>query len=151
VNRRASKRDERAAGRPELGDVEVGVLTVDDQAVFRRVARDVIEATAGFEPVGEASSGEEAVTIVDQIHPELVLVDVRMPGMDGIETARRISEADPTTTVVLISIQDPEEVASAPESCGAVALVRKQDFGPALLKALWGEHGRRPRRAANLG
>jgi DNA-binding NarL/FixJ family response regulator len=125
----------------------IGVLTVDDQEVFRRVAHDVIEATAGFEPVGEAASGEEAVAIVDEVQPELILMDVRMPGMDGLEAARRIKAAHPTTTIVLISIEEPDEVGRSAGSCGAAALVRKQDFGPAMLRALWGEHGRRPVKA----
>lgn len=144
MNRGTPKpRDEpAAAGGSSAVAPDVGVLTVDDQAVFRRVAREVIDATAGFEQVGEASSGEEALTIADEVRPELVLMDVRMPGMDGLEAARRISAAHPTTTIVLITIQDPDEVPSSPKSCGAVALVRKQDFGPAMLRALWREHGR---------
>jgi two-component system, NarL family, invasion response regulator UvrY len=120
----------------------IGVLTVDDQEVFRRVARDVIAATEGFESVGEANCGEEAVAIADEVHPDLVLMDVRMPGMSGLEAARRISEAHPTTMVVLITIEDPHEVPSSPGECGAVALVRKQDFGPAMLRELWAEHRR---------
>jgi DNA-binding NarL/FixJ family response regulator len=118
----------------------VGVLTVDDQAVFRRVAHDVIEATDGFAPVGEACSGEEAITIADRIHPELVLMDVRMPGMNGIEAARRISAAHPDTTIVLITVASLEEVPGSPRSCGAVELVRKQDFGPTMLRELWRKH-----------
>ena len=101
-----------AAGGRDAGHPLVGVLTVDDQAVFRRVARDVIEATAGFEQVGEASCGEEALEMVEEVHPELVLLDVRMPGMDGIETARRISEADPTTTIVLMRVKRPTHESS---------------------------------------
>src|SRR5215212_7532606 len=88
----------------------VSVLTVDDQDVFRRVAHDVIVATPGFEPVGEVCSGEEALGAVQRLHPDLVLLDVRMPGMGGVETARRISSSHPDTVVVLISIEDPENV-----------------------------------------
>ena len=127
--------------RPHGGGVRV--LTVDDQAVFRSVARDVIDATSGFESAGEAASGEEAVAEVDRVNPDLVLVDVRMPGIGGVETARRIISAHPETVVVLISIEDPEEIAREAQLCGVAELVRKQDFGPALLRRLWDAHGRR--------
>jgi DNA-binding NarL/FixJ family response regulator len=121
----------------------VRVLTVDDQEMFRGVARDVIDATPGFEAVGEAASGEEALAAVQRLSPELVLLDVRMPGMDGIEVARRLSEAHPRTVVVLISIEEGIDVPSAAQ-LDAVPLVRKQDFGPRLLRRLWREHGRGP-------
>jgi two-component system, NarL family, invasion response regulator UvrY len=120
----------------------VRVLTVDDQAVFRRVANDVIVATLGFEAIGEAECGEEAVTAVERLRPDLVLLDVRMPGMGGVEAARRITTAHPETVVVLISIEDPDEVSHAVRGSGAAALVRKQDFGPALLRNIWAEHFR---------
>jgi DNA-binding NarL/FixJ family response regulator len=117
------------------------VLTVDDQAVFRRVARDVIDATEGFTSVGEASSGEEAIMLADQLQPRLVLMDVRMEGMDGCEAARRIGAAHPGTTIVLVTVQDLDDVPASAKSCGAAALVRKQDFGPAMLQALWRDYG----------
>src|SRR3954447_9803893 len=118
----------------------VRVLTVDDQAVFRRVANDVIVATLGFEPIGEAGSGEEAVTAVEQLRPDLVLLDVRMPGIGGIEAARRITSAHPDTVVVLISIEEPDEIGHAVQGCGAATVVHKQDFGSALLRRVWTEH-----------
>jgi DNA-binding NarL/FixJ family response regulator len=119
----------------------VGVLTVDDQAVFRRVAHEVIAETSGFESIGEAASGEEGVAAVEELRPDLVLLDVRMPGIGGIEAARRITAANPDTVVVLISIEDPDELAHATRGSGAVALLRKRDFGPALLRRIWNEHG----------
>ena len=121
----------------------VKVLTVDDQAVFRHAARDVISATGGFEAVGDVGSGEEAVAAVERLRPDLVLLDVRMPGMGGIEAARRITEAHPGTVVVLISIEDSDEFADDARAAGAAALVRKQDFGPALLRSIWDAHGSR--------
>lgn len=119
----------------------VSVVTVDDQPFFRMAARDVIDATGGFEAVGEACSGEEALGVVDELDPKLVLVDVRMPDMDGIETTRRIKAAHPNVVVVLISLEDTTSVPAAAASSGAATLVRKQDFGPSALRRLWAEHG----------
>jgi two-component system, NarL family, invasion response regulator UvrY len=119
----------------------VRVLTVDDQAMFRGVARDVIDATPGFEAIGEATSGQEALEAVSRLAPELVLLDVRMPGMSGIEVARRLSAMHPNVLVVLISIEERIDVPSAGQ-LSAVPFVRKQDFGPRLLRRLWSERAR---------
>ena len=119
----------------------VRVLVVDDQVVFRQAARDVISATAGFDSVGDAASGEEAVAAAERFRPDLVLLDVRMPGIGGIEAARRIREDHPGTVVVLISIEDSGELAEDGRASGAAAFVRKQDFGPALLRSIWEAHG----------
>ncbi len=118
----------------------VTVLTVDDQAVFRGVARQVIDATPGFEAVGEACSGDEALRAVDRLAPQLVLLDVRMPGLDGVEVARRLHATHPETLVVLISMEDAIDVPSAAPLAASVPMVRKQDFGPRLLARVWREH-----------
>jgi two-component system invasion response regulator UvrY len=131
---------------PAPGDASrepVRVLTVDDQPVFRDLARLVLETTPGFQSVGEFASGEEALAAIAELRPQLVLVDVRMPGIGGIETARRVTAAHPEIVVVLISIEDPVDLPSAAMSSGAAALVRKQDFGAALLHELWSAHGDR--------
>jgi DNA-binding NarL/FixJ family response regulator len=117
------------------------VLVVDDQAVFRQVARDVVEATPGFEAVGEASGGQEALRAVESLAPGLVLLDVRMPEMNGIEVARRLTATHPETVVVLVTIEDVADVPSTAGLCGAVALVRKEELGPRLLSSLWARHG----------
>jgi DNA-binding NarL/FixJ family response regulator len=124
-------------------ETTVSVMTVDDQEVFRQAARDVVEATPGFELVGEAASGEEALALVDALDPSLVLMDVRMPGMSGVEAARRMSAARPRTAIVLVTMEDPAALPADTASCGAALLVRKQEFGPALL--------RRVRAACGLG
>jgi two-component system chemotaxis response regulator CheB len=123
------------------GSAAVRVLTVDDQAMFRRIAGDVIAATAGFEAVGEAASGEEALLAVDRLDPQLVLLDVRMPGIDGIEVASRLGRTHPDTVVVLISIDERADVPAAGHLGDGVPFVRKQDFGPRLLRRLWAEYG----------
>jgi CheY-like chemotaxis protein len=119
----------------------VRVLTVDDQAMFREIAGDVIAATPGFEAVGEAASGEEALVAVDRLDPQLVLLDVRMPGIDGIEVAGRLGRTHPHTVVVLISIDEMADLPPAGHLGDDVPFVRKQDFGPRLLRRLWAEYG----------
>ncbi len=121
--------------------MDVRVLTVDDQAVFRGIAREVIDATPGFESVGEAVNGEDALAAVARLDPQLVLLDVRMPGLDGIELARRLRVQHPDTVLVLISIEDAIDLPSAATVADSVPLVRKQDFGPRLLRRIWSEHG----------
>ena len=121
----------------------MSVVTVDDQAVFRATAREVIEATPGFQAVGEAASCDEALALIEEAKPRLVLVDVRMPGVDGIETAKRIRSSHPEAVVVLISIDESSQLPSSASDSGAVALVRKQDFGPTMLSGLWAVYGPR--------
>src|SRR5918993_5637796 len=81
----------------------VPVLIVDDQAFFRSAARAVLAVMPGFAAVGEAWSGEEAVARVEELSPELVLMDIHLPGMSGIEATRRIRAAHPDTAVFLLS------------------------------------------------
>lgn len=119
----------------------VGVMVVDDQAVFRRAARAVIDATAGFEPVGDAASGLDALRHADELRPDLVLMDVYMPGMDGLEAARRLTESHPTSVVVLVSLDTFDDAATLAASCGAADFLRKQDLKPAVLRGLWSTHG----------
>ena len=122
----------------------VRVLAVDDQAVFRRTARSLIAATPGFEQVGEAASGPEALELASELRPDLLLVDVRMPGMDGLETARRLSEVDPSAVIVLISLDPVPELPASIESVGARAHLRKQELSTRTLRAVWDSHGSFP-------
>jgi DNA-binding NarL/FixJ family response regulator len=114
----------------------VAVLVVDDQPVFLRAARELIAATPGFEAIGEATSGDAALQMAHRLRPDLVLLDVRMPGMDGIETARRLAEVAPDAFVVLISLEAAVEFDGAPP-VGVDAHVRKQDLSVRTLPELW--------------
>jgi len=118
-------------------DHDVKVLIVDDQERFRRVLRELIARAHGFAVVGEASSGEEATRAAQALAPELVLMDVVMPGMGGIAAARSILKNHPTPLVVLISVDDPSLHPEADSLGGAVACVRKQDLRPPRLRELW--------------
>jgi DNA-binding NarL/FixJ family response regulator len=119
----------------------VTVLAVDDQPVFLRAARQLIADTPGFEQVGEASSGREAVEMTTALEPDLVLLDVRMPEMDGIETARRVVALDPRVVVVLVSLEETPELPASLPSVGAAAHLRKQDLSANALREIWTEHG----------
>jgi DNA-binding NarL/FixJ family response regulator len=115
---------------------------VDDQHVFRRVMRDVIDLTPGFRLIGEADSGESALEAVEDVQPQLVLLDVRMPGIGGIEAGRRITTAHSDVCVVLVSVDALDGLGPAFEASGAAGFVRKQDLRPAVLRELWQAHGK---------
>ena len=119
----------------------VRVLIVDDQAAFRDAVHDLLDGTPGFEAAGEASCGHDALAAVAETRPELVLLDVRMPGMDGIETARRMVARDPGVVVVLVSADEPEDLPPGVSSCGAAAYVRKRELGPRRLAGVWSSVG----------
>ena len=115
----------------------VRVLVADDQAPFRKAARSVLNAVAGFQLVGEAASGEEAVVLVDSLRPDLVLMDINMSGIGGIEAARSINAAHPETMTVLLSTYREEDLPLQARVCGAAAYLHKSDFGGPVLRALW--------------
>ncbi len=117
------------------------MLLVDDQAPFREAARAVLERVKGFELVGEAESGEEATEMVDEVHPELVLMDINMGGISGIEAARRITTAHPEVMVVLLSTYRVEDLPEDVRTSGAAAYVHKEDLSGRVLRRLWDEGG----------
>jgi two-component system invasion response regulator UvrY len=124
----------------------VRVVVADDRAPFRAAARTVLGAAPGFELVGEASSGEEALEVVASVRPDLVLMDVAMAGMGGIEAARAISASHPATTTILVSTYREEELPAEARTCGAAAYLNKADFDRGRLRDLWAEATSRPRR-----
>jgi DNA-binding NarL/FixJ family response regulator len=121
------------------GDRDVRVLVADDQAVFREAMRDVIVATPGMTPVGEVDSGEAAVAAVEELAPALVILDKRMPGIGGVEAARRIRALRPGVVVVLVSVEVPDE--QLRDASGAAAYLSKRELSPRTLAALWRDYG----------
>ena len=132
-------------GRCQHGHVDparVSVLLVDDQEPFRGAARVVLGRTDGFELVGEAQSGEEAVDLVGKLDPRMVLMDINMPGISGIEATRRIVDAHPDVMVVLVSTYQADDLPADAATSGAVAYVNKEEFGPQVLQDVWAERHR---------
>ena len=115
----------------------VSVLIVDDQAPFRGAARAVLALTPGFEALAEATSGEAAVAMAADLGPDLVLMDIHLPGISGLEATRRIMAERPGTVVVLLSTYRAADVPDEAAGCGAAAYVRKEDFDPGVLRAIW--------------
>jgi len=117
------------------GSNPVRVLIVDDQEAFRSAARMVVELTDGFEIVGEAGDGQTALELVAALDPRLVLLDMRLPGIDGVEVTRRITRDYPAVRVIALSTHDEYEWHAL--EAGAVTFVTKSAFGSDAIKAAW--------------
>jgi two-component system invasion response regulator UvrY len=122
-----------------MNTVDTPVLVVDDQAPFRAIARQVVEMTPGFVVVGEAETGEDAVRMAAELAPRVVLMDINMPGISGIEATRQMVAADPTVAVVLLSTYRESDLPADALDCGARCYVHKEDFEPMILLDVVGD------------
>ncbi len=115
----------------------VRVLVVDDHEPFRRAARAVVAETAGFELVGEAVDGEASIDAAKLLQPDMVLMDVNLPGINGLDATRRIRALVPSTVVLLLSARDAHEFAWQASDCGAAGYLPKSLLSPAQLATIW--------------
>jgi DNA-binding NarL/FixJ family response regulator len=115
----------------------VRVVLVDDQEAFMHALVAVVDATRGFVVVGQASTGEESLELTDELKPGLVLMDVNLPGIDGIEATRRLRERGAPPVVILLSTHDEDAGDLFVSQSGANAYVTKSDFGPQRLSQIW--------------
>jgi DNA-binding NarL/FixJ family response regulator len=111
------------------------VLIVDDHAAFRESASALL-ATEGFEVVGEAADGEEAIAEVERLRPEIVLVDIQLPGLDGFGVAERLAETAGGPTVILISSRDAGAYGSRVDEAPVRGFLAKRSLSGAALAGL---------------
>jgi DNA-binding NarL/FixJ family response regulator len=121
----------------------VTVLAVDDQVAFRSALRRVVAASPTLTLAGEAESGEAALLLVNELQPDLVLMDVRMPGIGGISAAREIKRRGHRSIVLLLSTTHPDELPREASDCSADGIVWKGDLRAGLLEQILAAHARR--------
>jgi DNA-binding NarL/FixJ family response regulator len=124
---------------------EIKLLIVDDLEHVRQGLRTILELAGGLKVVGEASNGLEAIQQVDQLHPDVVLMDLAMPEIDGLEATERIKAQHPETGVVMISIHDSEGTRERAKRTGVDAFLAKGSDTEALIQTIHevGEKARR--------
>ena len=121
----------------------VRVLIVDDHESFRSAAKAVVLGTDGFEVAGEAADGETSIEAVGSLRPDIVLMDVNLPGISGIEATRQIRSVLPRVVVLLLSARDTNEFDRAAADCGAAGYLAKAHLSPEQLSDLWDRARRR--------
>ena len=121
----------------KVTDKRVRVWVVDDQASFRMATAAALAAMADFVMAGECETGESAIELMRNASAEIVLMDIHMPGMGGIEATRRIRAAHPDLMVLLMSTYDVEDLPAGATDCGAAAYLHKEQLSPDLLTRLW--------------
>jgi DNA-binding NarL/FixJ family response regulator len=114
----------------------IRVVVVDDHALHRDGTRQILQAYPDLQVVGDADSGEVALALVNQLLPDVVLLDIRLPGMNGIEVTRRLSRDHPEVRVLMVSAFDEDEYVRGAMEAGAAGYLRKTVPGKELVQAV---------------
>jgi DNA-binding NarL/FixJ family response regulator len=114
----------------------IRVVVVDDHALHRDGTRQILQAYPDLQVVGDADSGEVALALVNQLLPDVVLLDIRLPGMNGIEVTRRLSRDHPEVRVLMVSAFDEDEYVRGAMEAGAAGYLRKTVPGTELVQAV---------------
>ncbi len=130
-------RGKRAPHNTQVSDERVRVWVVDDQASFRLATAATVAAAENFVMAGECETGESAIELLRHGDSGIVLMDIHMPGMGGIEATRRIRAVHPDLMVLLMSTYDVEDLPAGAADCGAAAYLHKEHLSPDLLTRLW--------------
>ena len=116
--------------------MQIKILIVDDQSLFREALKTLLSAYPEFEIVADASNGEEALRMVAQYHPDIVLMDLRMPVMDGVEATKRITQMNKSTRVIVLTTFDDDENVFEGLRAGAVGYLLKDVSSEKLTEAI---------------
>ncbi len=122
---------------PDEINERVSVMIVDDQSPFRAAARAVVDRVKEFQLVAEVASGEEAVAASAELEPQLILMDINMGVLNGIEATRIITRSHPTTKVILVSTYTLDDLPPAARTSGAIAYLNKDELSPRMIRHLW--------------
>ena len=117
--------------------MSVRVLIADDHRLFAEALRTILSADQRIEVVGLAASGEEAVQQAGELEPDVVLMDINMPGVDGVEATRRIRAGLPDAQVLMVTGSDSREDVDAARSAGAAGYVTKDKIAAELIGAIF--------------
>ena len=115
---------------------QLSVLVVDDQSLFREIAHNMFEVSDEFTVIAEAEDGVSAIAAYERTRPDLVLMDIQMARMNGLDAAREILRTDPDASVVLISMKADPEYSRIADEMGAIGFMAKRDLRPSSLKIL---------------
>ena len=118
------------------GDERIRVMIVDDHSIVRVGLKQVLELSGEFEVVGEAADGEAAVRVAAEVSPEVVVMDVIMPGKDGVEACREIMESAPETRVVMLTASEEVDAIVEAVAAGATGYLQKETDGERLLSTV---------------
>jgi DNA-binding NarL/FixJ family response regulator len=116
------------------------VLVVDDHESVRKGVCAILASRPELEICGEATDGREAIAKASELHPEVVVMDVSMPGMDGISAAREILKSQPETRIIILSMHDSRQLLESARKIGIRGYVTKSQAGTALLDAVEAVH-----------
>jgi DNA-binding NarL/FixJ family response regulator len=112
------------------------VLIVDDQNTFRVATRRLLAHAPDFELVAEATDAASAVALSDELHPDIVLMDIKLPDTNGIDATRLVIDVDPTATVILLSTYTSDDLPDGAATSGATAYLHKEDLSALVLRSV---------------
>ena len=123
-----------------MSDTRIRVVIVEDHTLLREGTRHILEQSQDIEVVGEAGRGDEAVVLIERLAPDVVLLDMRLPGMSGIEVARAVTGKHKEIRVLLLSAYDDEEYVAEALNAGASGYMLKTTPGAKLVEAVRAVH-----------
>ena len=119
-----------------MSETHLRILVADDQPYIRRAVRALLESRSGWEVIGEASDGREAIKKTGELRPDVIVMDMFMPNLNGLEATREIHATYPDAKVLILTLHDLPDLSRAVREAGAKGLVLKSDSNLFLIPAV---------------